>query len=184
MSWAAAASIACRMLIGTVFAVSATSKMAGPAAWQAYRSWLSRVPLPLTGTMMVPVALAAAEAAVVPLVAMPMTATAGMAVATALCLMLTVGLAVAVRRGLSEPCRCFGASSQPLGGGQVVRNAALSAIAGLGAGLGVAGGGAAVPAGQIALTIAAGLAGALLTIFAEDIAALLGIQPASKSDLW
>jgi hypothetical protein len=172
------------MLIGTVFAVSATSKVAGPAAWQDFRSWLSRVPLPLTGTVTAPVALAAVEAAVVPLVAMPMTATAGMVVATALCLALTVGLAVAVRRGLSEPCRCFGGSASSLGGGQVWRNVVLSAIAGLGAGLGVAGGGVPIPAWQIALTIAAGLAGAMLTIFAEDIAALLGIQPVGKNDLW
>jgi hypothetical protein len=172
------------MLIGTVFAVSATSKVAGPAAWQAFRSWLSRVPLPLTGTVTVPVALAAGEIAVVPLVAIPITATAGMAVAAALCLALTVGLAVAVRRGMSEPCRCFGVSSQPLGDGQVWRNAVLFAIASMGAGFGVAGSGVPIPAGQIALTIAAGLAGAMLTIFAEDIAALLRIQPASNNDRW
>ncbi len=184
MPWAADASIACRMLIGTVFAVSAISKVAGQAAWRAFRSWLSRVPLPLTGTMTVPVALAAAEVAVVPLVAVPATATAGMAAAAALCLTLTFGLAVAVHRGHSEPCRCFGASSQPLGGGQVWRNAVLSAIAAMGAVLGVAGGGAPVPMWQIALTIAAGLAGAMLTIFAEDVVALLGVQPAANSDPW
>ncbi len=184
MSWAAAASIACRTLIATVFAVSVTSKVAGPAAWRAFRSWLSVVPLPLAGTVTVPAALAAAEAVVVPLVAIPVTAMAGMATAAALCLALTVGLAVAVRRGLSEPCRCFGASSRPLGAGQVWRNALLFAVAAAGAGFGAAAGGRPVPGWQIALTIGAGLAGGLLAIFADDLTALLRVQPVGQSDLW
>jgi hypothetical protein len=173
MSWTYDISLACRALVLAVFAVSVASKVRSRTAWRSFGTWLAGVPLRPLSRRGAPQVLVAAEAAVVVLVAVPATATAGLAAASALSLALTVGLSVAVRRGAREPCHCFGASQEPLGGQQVVRNAVLLALATAGAAsLAVAHTRPVYPAG-VALAAIAGLTAALLIIFSGDITALI-----------
>ncbi len=169
-------SLACRVLVATVFTVSVVTKVRSRAAWLSYSSWLAGLPLrPLRRTW-APIALTGAEAAVVILAALPATAPGGLAAASALCLALTVGLAVAVQRGSRKPCHCFGSSSEPLGRLQVARNALLLAAAVTGTASAVASAGTPDPA-QGALAAIGGLAGAALIIFFADVAALFRPPP-------
>jgi len=173
MSWVYDGSLACRVLIGTVFIVSVASKAHSRKAWRAYVSWLAGLPLKPLGRSGAPGVLAGAEAAVVVLVAVPAAAVAGLGVAAMLSLALTVGLFLAVRRGARQPCYCFGASSDSLGGQHVARNALLAALAVAGTLVALAGPGRTARPAEGALAVIFGLALALLIIFFSDVAALL-----------
>lgn len=173
MSLALEVSLACRVMLGAVFAVSVITKVWNKDAWQSYRSWLSGLPLGLLQVPGAATAIALAEFAVVMLVVFTPVAAAGLAVALILCLALTIGLSVAVRRGSSAPCHCFGVSSDPLGRQHVVRNALLAACALAGVLTASAGGTQATAAVQTGLPVIGGLAAAVLIIFFGDIAALV-----------
>lgn len=173
MSLALDVSLACRALLGTVFAVSVVTKVWSKSAWQSYRSWLGGLPLRLLRLRGTPMAIAFAEFAVVLLVAYPPTATAGLAVALIVCLALTVGLSVALRRGASQPCHCFGQSSEPLGPLHVLRNALLATCALTGVLTASAAGTHSPPASAAGLSVIGGLAAAVIIIFFGDIAALV-----------
>lgn len=181
MSWAHDASLACRMMLGTVFAVSVFSKVRSEAAWRSFRSWLTTLPLAPLRWRWAPPLLAAAEVAVLVLVAVPALALAGLVAGSLLCLCLTLGLMLAERRGARQPCRCFGASSEPLGRHQVARNALLVVIALVGVGGCAAASNALTSDATIALALLGGLASALLVIFSTDIAALLSAAPPGEA---
>jgi hypothetical protein len=172
MTWAYDISLACRVLIGTVFIVSVVTKVRGRAAWRSFSSWLMGLPLRALRLTWAPAALTGAEAAVVVLVAIPATAPSGLAAAAVLSLGLTLGLAAAVHRGARQPCHCFGLSSEPLGGRHVLRNALLLMLAVTGSVSAIAAGHAAAPV-EGGLAAIGGLAAALLIIFSGDVAALL-----------
>jgi hypothetical protein len=173
MSLALDVSLACRVLLGVVFAVSVVTKVWSKAAWQSYRSWLGGLPLRPLRLPGAPMAIEFAECAVVLLVAYPPAAAAGLVVALTVCLALTIGLSVAVRRGASQPCHCFGQSSEPLGRQHVLRNALL-AICALTGVLTAGAAGTHVPAtAQAGLPVIGGLAAAVIIIFFGDIAALV-----------
>jgi hypothetical protein len=125
-----------------------------------------------------PLALVTAEAAVVVLVAV--VPLAGLIAGAVLALALTVGLYLAVRSGSREPCHCFGASSEPLGRHQVVRNGLLLALATLGSACAAAAAGHPPGLVESLLAVIAGLAAALLVIFSGDIWLLFapgGVRP-------
>ncbi|MFD9858077.1 MauE/DoxX family redox-associated membrane protein [Streptomyces alboflavus] len=113
-----------------------------------------------------PVALTviAGEAAVCVLLAAPArgATTAGLLVAAALLTAFTVGIAAALRRGVTAPCRCFGASSTPLGTLHLVRNAVLCALALAGA-LAAPTAADAPPGSALVAGVAGLVAGALVT---------------------
>lgn len=182
MTWAQSASLACRLLAGTVFAVSFVSKVRGRKAWAVFGTWFASIPLRPLGAKVAPIALAAAEAVVVVLVAIPATGTVGLVAATALCLALTAGLALAVSRGAHEPCHCFGISSEPLGRQQIIRNALLLAATSGGAVSAIAGGAgpsAPAPTAAVIVAVTAGVTVAILIMFSDDAVGL--IRPADAS---
>jgi hypothetical protein len=174
--------LACRVLIGFVFAVSATSKVSrrvGFASFVESVRWL----LPRAGTAapLVATATIAAELAI-PVALLPAaTARWAFGAATATLLAFTGALAAAIHRGVTTPCRCFGASSTPPGRSQLIRNAALicAAVAGAIASRGSANGLGVEPAGA-AVAIGAGAIGAALAVAADDIAILFQ-SPRSRS---
>jgi hypothetical protein len=172
MSSSYAVSLACRVLLGTVFAVSVLSKVRSVGQWRAFSSWVGGLPLRPLRVKAAPGALAVAEAAVVVLVAVPPCAVAGLVAGSVLCLTLTIGLYLAVRAGSHEPCHCFGASSEPLSRRQVVRNALLLAAAVTGAVSAAAGLARMTQPAEVVLTVIAGLAAAIAVIFFDDIAAM------------
>ena len=117
--------IAALMTAVVTYGVSAASKLRSGRAYRAFRAGLAATALvsrPLTG--LAAVVLVTAEAAVTSLCAAalimtflpraPAPALTGVALAGAAALMavLTAGVAVAVRRGVTAPCACFGIRQQ------------------------------------------------------------------------
>lgn len=162
---------ACRLLVGTVFLVAAWSKIRDVAGFADTVGVLTRV-----RPAVVPVlarAVIAAEAATAAAMAAPWrpVAAAGFGVALGLGAGFAVVLASAMRRGLTEPCRCFGQWSgrRPVGASDLARDLVLAGAAGVG----LAGGGAGT-AGSGGLLVA-GVAGAvagIILIVLDDIVGL------------
>lgn len=125
--------LACRALVGLVFAVSAFSKLRKVTAYREFASWLASLPIPLAGNGVLPPVLAGAEAAIVVLVAVPAAAVAGLALAALTLAVLTAGTAVAVSRDARVTCQCFGPSRTPLAARHILRNGFLLTLAVTGA---------------------------------------------------
>src|SRR5580704_1901401 len=125
--------IAALMTAVVTYGMSAAAKSRNGQAYRAFRAGLADTALvsrPLTG--LVAAALAAAEAAVAALCATALIMTflfrpgapaepaltgTALAGAAALTTVLTAGVAVAVRRGVTAPCACFGSGGRsPLSG--------------------------------------------------------------------
>jgi Methylamine utilisation protein MauE len=173
-----------------VFAVSTAGKL---RTWRGFVASLR--PLGLLPGRLVPatavavataevtvlLGLSAAVAGVLDLVpAGPVVRFGGLVAAAALLGVLTGGIALALRRGSSAPCACFGASTRPLGGRHLVRNAILLLVA---AGALVTPAGPVVPAGAL-LGAAAGALVAVLLIRLDDLVELLApARPLSPATL-
>jgi hypothetical protein len=97
-----------------------------------------------------------------------------------LVLAFTGAIVVTLRSGNRRPCRCFGASTVPLGQGHVIRNLILLAIAltGLIATAGRAG--AAGSAGALVAAVSGLVAGLLITRF-DDLVELFGPTDAATT---
>ncbi|MFF7023359.1 MauE/DoxX family redox-associated membrane protein [Streptomyces klenkii] len=175
MEWIVAGA---RAAIGVVFVSAALSKL-GRRRWTEFRAAVTALVPAARGSRSTALAGMAviADWTVVLLLALPGRAgvVAGLGLAASALAVYTLVLAAAVRRGTGAPCRCFGASTRPVSGVQLIRNAALLVVtvAGLAAaGLSGDSGSEAVP--DAALWVAAGaggLLGAVLTVF-EDLADL------------
>jgi hypothetical protein len=170
-----------------VFAVSALGKLRGTARL-AFTESLRRLGL-LPGRLVPAVAaaviaaeltvllgLSGAVAGVFDLVpAVPVVRLGGVAAAAALLCVLTGGITLALRRGTTARCACFGAESRPLSGRHLVRNTILLLVA---AGALVTPAEPARPAGAL-LGVAAGLLIALVLVRLDDIVELVvPIRPA------
>lgn len=151
-----------------VFAVSAVSKLRNRTAYAAFAASTRRL-LPAgspAAARVVATLVAGAEVAVV--LALPVLPAVGLALAAILLSAFSVAIGVAVRRGVTAPCRCFGASSRPLGASQAARNAVLALLALSGAALGGSGYRGVTPAG-VAIAVFGAVVLALLTIFFDDV---------------
>jgi hypothetical protein len=180
------AALACRGLIGLVFAVAVAGKVRGPAAYREFASWLAALPVPLARNRALPAILVAAEAAIVLLVAVPVgpaAATAGLALAAACLAVMTAGTVAIVRRGARVSCRCFGASQTPLGARHLVRDAILliTAVTGTVCSAFAAEHDVVSPAG-IALSLAFALVAATFLVFIDDVLALVGPGPTTSEE--
>jgi hypothetical protein len=179
---AACLAVAARCLLAVVFAVSAASKVHGPAAYRAFAASLGWI-RPARAVPAVAFLLTAAEIAIPPLLLPARTALAGLALAGAVLALLAAGVALAVGRGLGAACRCFGAGDRPLRWAHAVRNAVLATVALIGvagaAGPGRAAAGygplpAGLPGPAAVLAALAGVVGAAAVLAAGDIARLFG----------
>jgi hypothetical protein len=178
--------VCCRVVLGAVFVASVAGKVRDRAAFAEFRGSLVR--MRLAGPRSVGAVAAAtvlAEAAVVVAMCLPGPSWPGFAFALALLAVLTAGVLRTLRRGLSEPCRCFGPARRPLGRVHVVRNALLGAVALgggaaglLGAGSPAQGTGPLVAVGVVT-GVVAGLALAALLVRFEDVVDLFGPLPAT-----
>ncbi|WP_229398343.1 MauE/DoxX family redox-associated membrane protein [Micromonospora okii] len=171
--------LAVRCLIGAVFLASALSKVSGRRALPAFVASLRALRLlPARAVKPVAVLIVATEFTLCGLLAAPVptAAAVGLAGAAALLLVFAAGIGTAVRRGTSAPCRCFGASTTPLGGRHVARNLLLAGIAGLAAPATAPGVGGATPTGLL-LAATAGLVVAALVVALDDLAALFTAVP-------
>jgi len=176
--------IAALMTAVVTYGVSAASKLRSGRAYRAFRAGLAATALvsrPLTG--LAAALLVTAETAVTGLCAAALIMTSlsrasapaltGVALAGAAALMavLTAGVAVAVRRGVTAPCACFGSGGRaPLGGVHLARNAYLLAVFVTGASAGLQRWQPGLAAAVLAAS--AGGVSALLLTRLDDVAAL------------
>ncbi|MEU6370055.1 MauE/DoxX family redox-associated membrane protein [Streptomyces sp. NPDC046931] len=173
---------AIRCLIGVVFLVSAASK-AGRSSFAAFvTSVVDMRILPRGAAAPAAVCTVAAEGAVAGLLAAPArhAVTAGLLLAAGLLAVFTAAIALAVRRGTTVPCRCFGASVTPLGSPHIVRNTLLAGAAAFGAVCSaVAARPAPSPAGVVVPAVLGLTAGALVTRL-DDLSALFRPVPSGS----
>lgn len=161
--------VASRFLVGVVFVVAALGKLAGAANFEAFvQSVRGLRLLPPGWAIAVARVIIGAELTVVALLAIPYsdTAVAGFGLSAALSTVFAIAIAAAVRRGVTAPCRCFGASRAPLGPVHIVRNALLTAVSALGA-IGSIGGTPTLAGAAVAAF--AGLVLGALTIALDDL---------------
>ncbi|BAU81465.1 hypothetical protein SLA_0510 [Streptomyces laurentii] len=173
--------LAARCLIGIVFLVSAVSKTSSVRAFREFTESLDDMPLvPPVGKKSVALSVILAEYSVPLLMPWPETAVqaAGFLVSAGLLGVFALSIAVAVRRGKTTPCRCFGTSATPLGARHLVRNLVLAALAGLGVALvlGPASDAPAHPGGAV-IAAAGGAALAALVATLDDIVQLFRPAP-------
>jgi Methylamine utilisation protein MauE len=157
------------------FGFSAFSKIKNGAAFAEFATWLGGVP-PVSRRTQVPFAaiLVAGELVVAGAVIAPGTVEVGFLLAALLLTVFAAGIYAALRGGVRAPCRCFGASTAPLGWSQIVRNALLALVAVTGAITQGSHGGVTVPGVILSLATAALLV--VPVIFYDDLAFLLQRQ--------
>jgi hypothetical protein len=167
--------LSCRCVMAITFGFSFFSKIRNGNAFREFAAWVGGVP-PVSRRTQLPVAvtLVAGELVVTGTVIAPGTARWGLTLAALLLTVFAAGIYAALRRGVRAPCRCFGASTTPLGWSQVVRNTLLAVVAVAGA---IAQGsqrGVTVPGVILSLATAALLV--VPVIFYDDLAFLLQRQ--------
>jgi hypothetical protein len=165
--------ISCRWLLAIVFACSAFAKLHNGASFRGFRSWLVNLPVPVARHAGVAAAaVAAAEVSIVVLAVLPWTAAAGFVIAAVTLAAFIGGTCVAIARGTTASCECFGTSGTRLGWHHVGRDAALLAVAVAGA---VMPGARGASAAGIAVSVAAAVILAIFVVFLDDWLTLLAL---------
>ena len=125
--------LALQWLVAIVFATAAASKLRRPA-YQEFVNSTGRL-LPARwkrARRLVAAVVLVAESLVTLLLLLPLNGVVpGLCMAVVLNTAFAVSTGAALRRGERTPCRCFGASSTPLGRTHVARNLILVACAAL-----------------------------------------------------
>lgn len=175
--------LACRVVLVGVLGIALLSKVRGRAAFAEFASAVGALAGLRPGwTRSAAYGVVAAEVVSVLLLVLPRTTVLGFAYAAALLSVFTVGIASAMRRGERTACRCFGASTTPLGLPHVVRNLILLAVAcagAVGAGLFSAG---PLHAAGVAVAVACAAVAVLLVLRMDDIVAVFApVDPRSAS---
>lgn len=163
--------VACRCLIATVFGIAALSKLRGRDTFTEFvRSTeeLLHAAIPTSGAGLrairwIAATVVGAELATVVLVLAPAKTRIGFGLTVVVLAAFSFGIAGAVRRGVRASCRCFGASTAPLGKRHLIRNAFLLLVAGVGLVVGSGDLGRAHPAGLLTAVGAAVLLAVVLT---------------------
>ena len=162
--------LAGRAVIGVVFLVSALSKVRRRRAFTEFTGSVGAlVPAARGVAPVLAAASVAAEFAIAAATLWGRSQRWGLAAAGLLLILFSAVLALAIRRGVTTPCRCLGASAQPPGAPQLIRNAVLFAVCAVG----VLGSSDAVvhPAGA-AVALGAAAVVVLLAVAADDLAVL------------
>lgn len=166
----------CRLLLCTVFACSVAGKLRGRSAFDGFAGTVRRWSGFRRGTAVaVAAVVVAAELAAVALLLLPGATAVGLGLAIALLIVLSAGIGLALRRGVDEPCRCFGVARRPVSRWHLARNGCLAATALVGL---------AVPDGRpenqaMAGTLMAAAVGVVLgwlTVQADDLADLFAMS--------
>ncbi|MEV4515562.1 MauE/DoxX family redox-associated membrane protein [Dactylosporangium sp. NPDC049525] len=165
-----------QVLLSVTFAVAAVAKLRDLAGFRESLVRLLPAAHKLTAgiSMAAAVAVPVAELTTAVLLVVPGAATAGTVAALVMTAGFTAVVGLALRRGDRAPCRCFGVSTRRLGPQHLLRNVLLMVFAALG----LTGGGT-EPTGLIVAGFA-GVVGALLVVWADDIAGLFSAGPAYR----
>lgn len=168
--------------LAVVFAVALRGKVSPEGFGEFRRSvgrlWPGRTPLSPPLLRAVAVAVVAGEGLVTVVLGAALLCPAvpvlvGFIGAVALLVAFTVGHAVALRRGRTIACACFGRTSTTVGPVGLVRNGLLIAVGLVGLSAAVPGGGVAPGWGMLPLALA-GAVGGLLLVSLEDLVGLFG----------
>jgi methylamine utilization protein MauE len=150
-----AVSFGCQCVLLLVFAVSVVSKVRDRASFLAFRAATRALLPPAAAAAARPVAVTVVvvEVSAVVTLAVPATGPVGLLLSAGLLAAFTAAIGAALRRGTTAACRCFGASTTPLGARHLVRNGVLIVLAGVPLLTGAQPGG-----DPVALALAAGVA--------------------------
>jgi hypothetical protein len=154
--------VAAQCLLAAVFAVSAVAKV---RHGEAFRRFVAALRLPVRRAA---VGVVSAELCAAVLLSVPVSAPAGFALALALLILFSAALARGLRLGVRTSCGCFGESAGSSGRAELVRNAALAAVAAAG----LAGSVVAAPAAFSGESVAVGglgLAAAIVIVRLDDL---------------
>ncbi|CAL9382883.1 MauE/DoxX family redox-associated membrane protein [Streptomyces sp. enrichment culture] len=169
--------LAVQSLVVVVFLVSSAGKLKSRGDIREFTASLRRLRiLPASAAGPAAFCVLAAEVAiwVLLVIPVPVARTAGFFVAAGLLTVFAAGITLSLRRGEQVPCRCFGASTTPLGPWHVVRNLLLAGAAAVAPVL--PSGGAVRPGGLVVAVCAGLLLGALVALF-DDLVALFRPVP-------
>lgn len=170
------AGLAARLLLVLVFVAAAAGKSWRRASFTGFAASLAALRLfPRRLTTPVAAATVGAEALTAVLLAVPATAGAGLVLAIALLGAFVAGILAARRAGRQVPCRCFGATSAPLGLPHVIRNGLLAAVASVGLVAMAASAPGALHPGGVALAACTAAVGALIVVRMDDLLALVSL---------
>ncbi|MFI6258618.1 MauE/DoxX family redox-associated membrane protein [Micromonospora zamorensis] len=166
--------VACRLLLVTVFVVAVYTKVSGMPAWLSFVDSLRQLD-PVSTNVARPAAIltVTVEVLVTLLLLVPVRRVGeiGFVLAAGLLVAFTIVIALAVAKGTRATCRCFGASTTPLGWPHILRNLTLLVVALLGLA------GASAPeslgvSGALLAGVGGLVLGVLVTVI-EDIVALI-----------
>ncbi|MEV0977429.1 MauE/DoxX family redox-associated membrane protein [Streptomyces sp. NPDC049915] len=164
--------LAVRLLVGIVFAASATGKLRGAGAFAGFEDSARAMGVPARAVRPVAVTVVAGECAAVVLLALGPGGAFGFGLTLLLLAAFTAGIVRALRAGTRTSCACFGASTTPLGRRHVVRNTVLLALAAFGLAAALAGTPVPGQAAGVLVAAFAALVGALLVIFTDELGSL------------
>ena len=166
--------VACRALLATVFVGAAAGKVLGKAALRAFVASLREMAV-LPSTLVGPAARVnvALEMLIAVLLLVPYewAAQTGFVLAAGLLSVFTLAIARTLASGRRTTCRCFGASTVPLGRRHVLRNLVLIAVAATGLAATVVGGGSGLGPALVGAT--AGLVLGVLVVELDDLTVLI-----------
>ncbi len=171
-----------RVAVALVFIVSVLSKLSSPASFTGYVNAVRA----LGGERLKPPAVwgavvVAAEVSVATTLLLPgqlRLRSVGFLAAAALLSLFSFAIVAAVRRGLQQPCRCFGPSSRPVGATNLLRNGLLLVLCLAGLASGTHGEPSAVGA-EIAAAL--GVVVAAMTLVLDTLVDLWRPAPASAT---
>ncbi|WP_275107002.1 MauE/DoxX family redox-associated membrane protein [Nocardia arthritidis] len=167
--------------IGTIFVISVVGKIASPGSLAAFTASVRdmRV-LPPSMARRSAISVVAMEIAVCALLAAPYREArmAGLGMAAALLTIFAAAVVSAVRRGVREPCRCFGRSNTPLSYWHGLRNSILATISIIGAAA-LAADGSVQFGGALFAVLAGMLAGFLITVLDSIVELFLPVAKVS-----
>ncbi|MER7108739.1 MauE/DoxX family redox-associated membrane protein [Streptomyces sp. NPDC000229] len=158
------AEIGMRCLIGTVFMAAAVSKLAGRRSFAAFAGSVAELNvLPPALTRWAAIAVVCGECLVCLLLLVPAAPAAvlGFTGAAVLLCLFAVVIGRVVAAGARTACRCFGASTVPLGVRHIVRNVVLACLAAAGV-VAAQATGPVHPAGLVVAALSGLLAGGLV----------------------
>ncbi|GAA3441500.1 MauE/DoxX family redox-associated membrane protein [Planomonospora venezuelensis] len=173
--------VAVRCALFVVFAASLVSKVRSRASFTSFAASLPGFGVPGGRAGGSAAAVVAAEFSVLVLLLLPGAVPAGFALAAVLLTVFSAAMALALRRGVRAPCRCFGASAAPVSGRHVARNLVLASAALAAGTLSAAVRQPTHPAG-LAIAATAGAVLAVLVIMLDDIAGLFTASPSHLKD--
>ncbi len=163
-------SVCCRLIIGGTFLLSGSTKLRSLSAFQDF--WVATESLLGAGHRRAAGLAAAAiamELLIVVALAFSQFVVIGFVASGALLAVYSVAIGLALGRGERTPCRCIGASSEPLHPSLMLRNVGLVAICGVGLWSTATAGTGVYVTTALAASVAAAFFGVVLIASFDDI---------------